>query len=126
MKIVLDTNFLITCAKQKIDFAQIAGQIIDDKIEWIAPQQVLNELGQLKDRKEMKRSDKEAASLAFEILQTINPEIVDLGKNPNVDIGIVNYVLGKNIAVATLDRGLKNRIDNKILTIRGKDWLEIV
>ena len=126
MEIVIDTNFVLTCVKQKIDFAEIAERIINDKIKWIVPQQVLNELGQLKDRANMKLSDKKAAKLSFEILQTLNSEIVDLGKNPNVDIGIVNYVLETDKVVATLDRGLKNRIENNILTIRGKDWLELI
>jgi rRNA-processing protein FCF1 len=126
MEIVLDTNFILTCVKQKIDFVDIAEQVIDGAIKWVVPQQVLDELGQLKDRAGMKVVDKNAASLAFEVLQGLDALIVDLGKNPNVDIGIVNYVLGTEKVVATLDRGLKNRIGNKILTIRGKDWLELV
>ena len=126
MEVVLDTNFILTCVKQKIDFVEIAGQVIDGEIKWVVPQQVLNELGNLKDRDGMKGSDKDAAALAFEILQRLDASVVDLGKNPNVDIGIVNYVLGSDKVVATLDKGLKNRLDNKILTIRGKDWLELV
>ncbi|MAG40006.1 hypothetical protein CMI41_03500 [Candidatus Pacearchaeota archaeon] len=126
MEIVLDTNFILTCSKQKIDFVDIAGQIIDEKIKWIVPQQVLNELGQLKDKEGMSGSDKNAAALSFEILEALDPEVVDIGKNPNVDIGIVNYVLDSEKIVATLDRGLKNRISNRILTIRGKNWLELI
>ena len=126
VEIVLDTNFILTCVKQKIDFVDIAEQLINEKITWVAPQQVLDELGQLKDRDGMKRIDREAATLSFDILQGLNPLVVDLGKNPNVDIGIVNYVLGTDKVVATLDKGLKDRIENKILTIRGKDWLEII
>lgn len=134
VEIVLDTNFILTCVKQKIDFAEIAGQVVDGKIDWIVPQQVLNELGQLKDRAGMKVADKQAASLAFDILQMLDASVVDLGKNPNVDIGIVNYILGTDRVVATMDRGLKGRlaagakdgVENRILSIRGKDWLELV
>jgi len=128
VEIVLDTNFILTCVKEKIDFIEIAEQIIkDSEIKWIVPQQVLNELGQLKDREGMKVADRNAASLSFEILQTINPKIVNLGRNPNVDIGIINYVLGTERMVATLDRGLKERLEkNNILTIRGKNWLEVI
>lgn len=120
MEIVLDTNFILTCVKQKIDFVELAEQLTDKKISWIVPQQVLNELGCLKDRVGMKTADKEAATLSFEILQMIKPKIVELGRGPNVDIGIVNYIKGKDIVLATLDKGLKNRVDNKILTIKGK------
>jgi rRNA-processing protein FCF1 len=126
MKILLDTNFILTCAKQKIDFASWAEDQIDEAVQWIVPQEVLNELGNIKDTHGIKSLDREAAKLAFEILQSIRPEIVELeGKHPNVDIKIVNYVLGKDIIVATLDKELKGRIDNDILTIRGKKGLEI-
>ncbi|MCK5321210.1 hypothetical protein KAJ38_01405 [Candidatus Pacearchaeota archaeon] len=127
MKILLDTNFILTCVKQKIDFDSIANALLDEQIGWIVPQEVLNELGNLKDKKDIKINDKNAARLSFEILQTIKPEIIKLkGNNPNVDIKIVNYVSGKNIILATLDKNLKDRVSNKILTIRNKKNLEII
>jgi rRNA-processing protein FCF1 len=126
MEILLDTNFILTCVKQKIDFSNLVDEMTDEKVEWIVPQQVLNELGNLKDRHGMKTVDKEAAALSFEILQMLNPKIVELGRGPNVDIGIVNFIEGKNMVLATLDRGLKNRISNKILSIRGKKGLEFI
>jgi len=127
MKILLDTNFIVSCVKQKIDFLSLANDVIDEKIEWIVPQDVLNELGNLKDKTGVKTKDREAAKLGFKILEDLNPEIVELpGKNPNVDIKIVNHIMGKPIVLATLDRGLKKRIDNKILTIRGKKGLELI
>ena len=126
MEILLDTNFILSCAKQKIDFSDIAESIIDEKIEWIVPQQVLNELGNIKDREESAKKDKEAANLSFRLLQQINPKIVELRRNPNVDIAIVNYILDTKIVLATLDKGLKERINNRILTIRGKKHLELI
>jgi len=127
MKILLDTNFILKCVKQKIDFPSIADEIIDQKIEWIVPQDVLNELGNIKDKTGIKTTDKQAAELSFEILQTLSPKIIELpGKNPNVDIKIVNYIIDKNIALATMDKNLKSRVNNKILTIRGKNNLELI
>ena len=127
MKILLDTNFVLTCAKRNIDFVSRADEIMDEKIKWIVPQDVLNELGTLKDKAGMKGADTEAAKLSFEILQNLNPKIIELsGKNPNVDIKIVNYIIGKDIVLATMDKDLKSRVDNKILSIRGKNNLELV
>ena len=127
MKILLDTNFILTCAKQKIDFPVVVNEIIDQKIKWLIPQDVLNELGTLKDRTGIKVEDRDAAKLSFEIIKSLNPKIIQLsGKNPNVDIKIVNYITDKNIVLATLDKNLKSRVDNKILTIRGKKNLELV
>lgn len=127
MKILLDTNFILTCVKQKIDFQEMANQITSQSVEWLVPQDVLDELGNLKDRRGAKVPDKSAAKLSFEILQNLEAKIVNLpGKNPNVDIKIVNYILGKPIVLATLDKNLKSRVENKILTIRGKKNLEFV
>ena len=127
MKILLDTNFAITCAKNKIDFPSVANETIDEKIEWLVPQDVLNELGNIKDRPGIKVADKNAAELSFEIIQQINPEILDLpGKNPNVDMKIVNYIIDKDIVLATMDKNLKSRVNNKILTVRGKNNLELI
>ena len=127
MKILLDTNFIVTCVKQKIDFPSLANDIIDEKIEWVVPQDVLNELGNIKDREGTKVTDRNAAKLGFEILQTIKPKILELpGKNPNVDIKIVNYIIDKDITLATMDKNLKSRVKNKILTIRGKKSLELI
>lgn len=127
MKILLDTNFILTCVKQKLDIKEKISEVTSQSVKWIVPQDVLNELGNIKDKSGTKVADKQAASLSFEILQTLKPEIVELpGKNPNVDIKIVNYILDKPIVLATLDRGLKSRVKNKILTIRGKKNLELV
>jgi rRNA-processing protein FCF1 len=125
MKILIDTNFILTAVKQKIDIEVVAAEIIDEDIHWIVPQQVLNELGNLKDAKGMKSVDRQAAALSFDVLQQIAPEVVDVGRNPNVDIGIVNYIMDKDIVLATLDRGLQDRVKNKMLTIRGKKFLEL-
>jgi rRNA-processing protein FCF1 len=127
MKILLDTNFLMTCARQKIDFSSLTDELIDEGIEWIVPQDVLNELGNLKDRCGMRIADKEAATLCFDILSDLKPKVIELpGKNPNVDIKIVNHIIDKPITLATLDKNLKSRINNKILTIRGKNNLELI
>ncbi len=126
MEILIDTNFILTCVKQKIHFENLADELFDKEILWIVPQQVLNELGNLKDRVGIKTQDREAALLSFDILKSLNPKIVELGGNPNVDIGIVNFIKNKKIILATLDRGLKNRIENKILTIRGKKSIELI
>ena len=127
MKILLDTNFILTCVKQKLDIQEHTNQITSQPIEWLVPQDVLNELGNLKDRLGTKLIDRQAAKLSFDIIQTLNPKIIHLSsRNPNVDIKIVNYILDKPIVLATLDKNLKSRVKNKILTIRGKKRLEII
>ncbi len=125
MEILLDTNFIITCVKQKIDFVEITDKITTQPIKWILPEDVLKEIEKIKSGIGIKISDKSAATLSLQILQNLKPKIVNLyGKNPNIDIKIVNYILGKPIVLATLDKKLKSRVKNRILTIRGKKGLE--
>ena len=80
MKILIDTNFVLTCVKQKIDFSNLAEELFDEKIEWLVPQDVLNELGVLKDRKGMKVADRTAAKTSFEILEKIGTDEKELKK----------------------------------------------
>ncbi len=125
MEILIDTNFILTCVKQKIDFTSCADELFNKKISWIVPKEVLEELKDISKRKGEKIPDKNSAILGIEIINRLNPKIIEL-KNKNVDLGIVNYIFGNDIILASLDRGLKSQVNNKILTIRGKNSLEIL
>lgn len=125
MKILLDTNFILACAKQKIDFASLADELFDENLEWIVPEEVLNELKEISEKKGEKVRDKDAAEVGLQIIKKTKLKEIKL-KNKNVDAGIVNYLSGKDIVLATLDKKLKSRVDNKIMTIRGKKSLEII
>ena len=126
MKVLLDTNFILTCAKEKIDFDSLANEIFDEKIEWIVPCEVLNEIEKIKNSSGPGSKERLSSQLCLEILKSIKPQIVKLGgKSPNIDVRIINYLRGKNIILATLDKELKKRAGGKILTLRGKKKLEI-
>jgi rRNA-processing protein FCF1 len=125
MEILLDTNFILTCVKQKIDFFSIANDSIGDKIKWLIPFEVLAELRDLSIRKDVKGADKDAAKLALELVKLINPQIVSV-KNKNVDQGIIDYIKDKDIVLATLDKALKNKVKNKIMVIKDVKRVEIV
>ena len=72
MQILLDTNFIIAISKQKIDIKEEINSCTSRDVEWIIPQDVLNELGNLKDNLNISPSDKAAAELGFQIIQTLN------------------------------------------------------
>jgi len=126
MEILTDTNFIITCVKEKIDFRTFADENFDEKIEWIVPRQVILEMEKIRDRKGKKKIDRICASVGLNIIENENFKIIELEKNPNVDIAIKKYIEGKNIVLATLDKDLKKRITNRILTIRSKKALELI
>jgi rRNA-processing protein FCF1 len=125
MKILLDTNFLLTCAKQKVDFASLIAEQVDERLEWIVPEEVIAELEDLATRKEMKGKDKDAAKLALILIKNQGYESVRLN-NKNVDVGIADFIRGKIIALATLDKGLKKRVDNTLIVISDKRQVQIV
>lgn len=125
MKILLDTNFVLTCAKQKVDFAELIGEQVGEKIDWIIPAEVIAELTDLSTRKELSGKDKDAAKLALALVEKLEYESIKIN-NKNVDVGIANFIRGKNIALATLDKGLKKRVDNTIVTISDKRQIQII
>jgi len=124
MKIILDTNFLLTTAKQKIDFDRFANEIFDKKIEWLIPEEVLRELEEISVSERKKGKDKDAAKLALKLIEGIPHKKVSLPVK-NVDEGILRYAKRNNLIIATMDRGIKQRFNGKVLTVRGKKELLI-
>jgi len=131
MKILLDTNFILNCAKQKIDFVSLTNELFDEEIEWVIPLEVEKELELISKRKGEKTEDKKSAEISLEITKDFD-KIVLIGDNSieNVDTGIVEYAKqNKGIVVATLDKILKEKLQKypvKILTIRNLKSLEII
>ena len=121
-QILLDTNFILTCVRQKIDFFEdikFMGMGI------IIPNQVIEEIKRVAGSKQ-KAHSREAAELALRILEKGFYRKIKLDKKP-VDNGIKDFANKNNeIIVATLDRELKNKIKGNKLVIRGKKTLEVV
>jgi len=108
---LLDTNFIITCIKQKIDFFE---ELYFRGYQIIIPDKVIDELKKLKQTSVLKLLEKNNFK-----------EIILAGKN--TDNSIINYA-NKNpeILVATLDKELNNKLKNRKIIIRGKKKLEVV
>jgi len=126
MEILLDTSFILTCAKQKIDFFSLASDLFDEKIEFLLPKEVLSELEKISIRSGERTEDKNAAKLALELIKinkirhiTLNTKIVD--------VGLVNYIKTHDGAVlASLDKKIKKKINARCLVIRNKKNLAII
>ena len=121
-QVILDTNFILSCVRKKIDFL--------DEIEFMGfqiliPIQVIGEIKKIIDSKK-KLHFKEDAKLALKILSKNNFEKIDLNEK-YVDKGLMEFAeKNKEVLVATLDKELKKKIKNNILIIRGRKKLEIV
>jgi len=122
MKIILDTNFLIYCAKERLDYVEEIGNLINEGFELVVPVQVVKELKSLRDDKlkKVKGKDKTASDLALQLLKVNGVKEVEV-KGKTVDEGIVNLAGEdeKNI-VATLDREMRGILGRVILINRGK------
>ena len=108
---LLDTNFILTCIKQKIDFFE---ELRFMGFEIIIPDRVIDELKKLKQ------------TLALKLLEKNNfKKIILIGKD--VDNSIINYAKkNPEVLIATLDKELQEKLKNKKIVIRGKRKLEIV
>jgi|TARA_B100001971_G_C18256434_1_gene582560 rRNA-processing protein FCF1 len=127
MKItILDTNFILTCVKQKIDFFE---EIKFMGMEILIPKQVINELKKVVNSKKKLHFRKDA-ELSLKLLEKEKNSFkkIDLLKyGKNTDKRLKNFTeKNKNIIIATLDRELKNKIKNPKLVIREKNKLEVI
>jgi rRNA-processing protein FCF1 len=118
--VLLDTNFILSCLKKKIDFF--------DEIELMGikiaiPEEVVKEIKKLSE--EGNKTTQTEAKTALSFLNKNKFEKIKL-ETRNVDNGIVKFAKeNKEIIIGTLDKGIKDRIQNQILGIRGDKGLEI-
>ena len=119
MKIILDTNFLIYCAKEKLDYIEEISNLVNEGYELVVPLQVIEELERLKI-KTKKGKDKRASDLALQLLEKNKIKKVKV-KGETVDQGIINLSNeNKKNIVATLDREMRGVLGRVILVNRGK------
>ena len=121
MKIILDTNFVVYCAKQKIDYAEEIGSLVKGKYELYIPSEAIMELLGLKENAK-KFTDKQAAELALKMLKTNKINILDINGN-GADEAIIKHVkrYPRDI-VATIDKKLSLKL-KKVIIIRSKKKL---
>ncbi|MBU4070344.1 MAG: hypothetical protein KJ646_05150 [Nanoarchaeota archaeon] len=120
-KVILDTSFIISCVKNKIDFVE---KIMLMGLKILIPIQVLEELQKV-SVSDKKYYVKDSSKLALKIISKNKFENIDLGKG-HVDKKLRNYLeKEKNIILASLDNELKKSVKNKKMIIRGKKELEI-
>ena len=121
-KVILDTSFILSCIRNKIDFFE---EIELRGIQILIPKEVIAEIeGIYKSKKKLQF--KEEAKLALKLLENSRFKKIIL-KDDNVDEGLIKAAEeDKEVIIATLDREIKEKIKNNKLVIRGKKKLEIV
>ena len=116
IKIILDTNFLVYCAENKIDFKERISEIVDEGYGLVVPNLVVIELKRLVETA-VKLSDREAAGLALKMLEKSGAKIVQV-ESRNADGAIIK--LSKGNIVATLDFELRKKLkESRVLVVEG-------
>jgi rRNA-processing protein FCF1 len=117
---LLDTNFILSCLRKKIDFF--------DEIELMGikiaiPEEVVKEIKNLSE--EGNKTTQREAKTALAFIKKNKFEEIKL-ETRNVDNGIVKFAKeNREVIIGTLDKGIKDRIKNQVLFIRGDKGLEI-
>jgi len=121
-QVILDTNFILSCVKQKIDFFR---DIPNMSLEILISKQVIEEIKRVANSTK-KLKFREDAKLAQVILEKNKFKEVDL-RGKYVDKGLIKYAKeNPRLIIATLDKDIKNKTTNSKLVIRGKKNLEII
>jgi len=108
---ILDTSFILSCVKQKIDFFE---KLEHEGIKVLIPEQTIDELLGL------------GAQLALKVLEKHKFKLVKIS-GKDADAAIINFSRENPEAiVATLDFGLKKKVKNQKMVVRGKKKIEII
>ena len=117
-KILLDTSFILTALKYKIDIKSELTNIIDEKFSIHYIDKTIYEL-----------RGKPLEKLAKEILEKINAKKITTTEDNNVDSLLISHSEAKkDIFVATQDKHLKEKLKKRnvgLITIRQKKYLKI-
>ena len=107
-KVILDTNFLVYCAEQKIDYKELIDELINEGHELVVPEQVVSELRTINEKSE-KLTDRNAAKLALKLIEHNKVNVLK-ARGQYADEAVLFLAPG-NI-VATHDVRLKNKLRN--------------
>ena len=120
IKVILDTNFLIYCAKNKMDYASEIMKIMDEGYELVVPEQVISELNEL-SKSAKKYDDKLGAKIALKILELNSVKILPV-RAKYADDALIRLSKEDRNIVATMDLELRKKVFRAIL-INGKKKL---
>lgn len=119
MEVLLDTNFIISAIKQRIDFNEELKGMGFGRV--IVPREVMQELKDLRFKVPM--ADRHAIDIALEIFSSKKIEKAKVG-GKNVDEGLI--AKGKQGAyIATLDAAIKRIVPNRVVISNAGNGLMI-
>lgn len=119
--VILDTNFILSCIRKKIDFVD---EIKFLGLKIVLPIEVKKELKNLLERSQKKTQ--EESRIALKILERNKFDEIELGIK-NVDNGIIEFANNhEDYIVATLDKEIQSKLKVHKLIIKGNKQIEII
>jgi rRNA-processing protein FCF1 len=109
MKVLLDTSFIVSCIKKRIDFI---SQLEAQGFRVVVPREVMQELKDFKTRTKS-HENRSAVDVALELFEKHGIEKMALGKNIVDDALIAKGKEG--MFIATLDNGIKRSVPNRVV-----------
>ena len=121
--VLLDTNFLLIPGKHHVDIFEEIQRILYEQYELAVVAGTQEEIMKLAEKQD---KDSRAASLALQLIKTKDIKTINAHKIfKEVDDFLIEVASKGNVIVATQDKELKKKLNCPIITLRGKDHLEV-
>jgi rRNA-processing protein FCF1 len=118
MEVLLDSNFIVSCLRKKIDFiSDLEGQ----GFAVFLPKEVYQELKDLKNK--VSHEDKIAVEMALTLFESKKLKRISLG-NQSVDSGLIEKGR-QGYYIATLDAAIKRQAKNRVLINNAQNKIVI-
>ena len=120
MQVILDSSFIISCVKDRIDFLT---QLMEQGFTPVVPREVLQEMKDLRISNRVTHEERLAIDVAFELLEKAKVKKTTLGGGRVDDFLIKRGQEG--IFIATLDNGIKKKIPKKIVIFKAQNRIGV-
>ena len=107
MEVLLDSNFIISCLKRKIDFI---SELEQQGFKVMLPREVFQELKDLKFK--VSHEERTLIDLAITLFESAKVKKTTLG-SISVDAGLIDKGK-KGFYIATLDAAIKRNVPNRV------------
>ncbi len=120
MQVILDSSFIISCVRERIDFL---SQLQEQGFNPIVPREVLQEMKDLRIRNGTSHDDRMAIDVAFDLLEKGKVKKTSLGTG-KVDDWLIKRGQ-EGIFIATLDTGIKKRVPKRVVIFKAQNRVGI-
>jgi len=121
MEVYLDTSFIVSCIRKKIDFI---SELEDLGFKIILPREVFQEMKGLRKDSKQSHADRMAIDLAFKMFEKTKIKKTTLGGRIERRVKVDEALISKGkegFYIATLDNGIKRNVPNKVIISNAKN-----